>query len=75
MSGVNGNKTLILAFYVEVDLLLSDLASDAGFQINRVIITRYKGNSSQQMGKYGRVPVRECILIWSKGVQSHDSFG
>jgi site-specific DNA-methyltransferase (cytosine-N4-specific) len=52
---------------IPVDLLLSDLASDAGFQINKVIITRYKGNSSQQMGKYGRVPVRESILIWSKG--------
>ena len=52
---------------IPVDLLLSELASDVGFSIDEVIITRYKGNSSQQMGKYGRVPVRESVLIWSKG--------
>jgi DNA modification methylase len=52
---------------IPVDLLLSELASDVGFGIEKVIITRYKGNSSQQMGKYGRVPVRESVLIWSKG--------
>jgi len=51
---------------IPVDLLLSELASDVGFRINKVIITRYKGNSSQQMGKYGRVPVCESVLIWSK---------
>ena len=52
---------------IPVDLLLSELASDVGFSIDEVVITRYKGNSSQQMGKYGRVPVRESVLIWSKG--------
>ena len=52
---------------IPVDLLLSELASDIGFRIDKVIITRYKGNSSQQMGKYGRVPVRESVLLWSKG--------
>jgi len=59
---------------IPVDLLLSELAGDVGFSIDKVIITRYKGNSSQQMGKYGRVPVRESVLIWSKGVQPHGSF-
>lgn len=52
---------------IPVDLVLSELASDAGFRIDKVIITRYKGNSSQQMGKYGRVPVRESVVLWSKG--------
>ena len=52
---------------IPVDLLLSELASDIGFKVNKIIITRYKGNSSQQMGKYGRVPVRESVLLWSKG--------
>ena len=52
---------------IPVDLLLSELASDVGFNIDKVIITRYKGNSSQQMGKYGRVPVRESVVLWSKG--------
>jgi len=51
---------------IPVDLLLSELASDVGFSIDEVIITRYKGNSSQQMGKYGRVPVRESVVLCSK---------
>lgn len=51
---------------VPVDLILSDMASKHGFKTEKVIITRYKGNSSQQMKKYGRVRVRESILIWSK---------
>lgn len=51
---------------IPVDLLLSELAKDVGFDVERIIITRYKGNSSQQMGRFGRVPVRESILIWRK---------
>jgi len=49
-----------------VDLVLSDMAEEAGFQVEEIIVARYKGNSSQQMGKYGRVPVRESILVWRK---------
>ncbi len=49
-----------------VDLVLSEMAEEAGFQVEQIIVARYKGNSSQQMGKYGRVPVRESIVIWSK---------
>lgn len=50
---------------IPVDLILSDMAARLGFDIEKIIITRYKGNSSQQMGKYGREKVRESILIWS----------
>ncbi len=52
---------------VPVDLVLSEMAEDVGFQVEQVLIARYKGNSSQQMGKYGRVPVRESVVIWRKG--------
>ena len=51
---------------IPVDLLLSDLAAEAGFEVERIIITRYKGNSSQQMGRFGRVAVRESVAIWRK---------
>lgn len=51
---------------IPVDLILSDIAQERGFEVERVIVARYKGNSSQQMGKYGRVPVRESIVIWRK---------
>lgn len=51
---------------IPVDLLLSDLAVEAGFEVERIIVTRYKGNSSQQMGRFGRVAVRESIAIWTR---------
>lgn len=49
-----------------VDLLLSELAERSGFVTEQIWATRYKGNSSQQMGRYGRVPVRESIVFWRK---------
>jgi hypothetical protein len=52
---------------VPVDLILSEIAESYGFITEKIIVTRYKGNSSQQMGKYGRIPVRESVLIWKKG--------
>jgi hypothetical protein len=49
-----------------VDLVLSEMAEQAGFRVDEILIARYKGNSSQQMGRYGRLPVRESVVIWSK---------
>lgn len=51
---------------IPVDLLLSELAVGAGFNVERIIITRYKGNSSQQMGRFGRVAVRESIVVLTR---------
>jgi len=51
---------------IPVDLILTEIAKEAGFKPLEIWITRYKGNSSQQMGKYGRTPVRESIAIWKK---------
>jgi hypothetical protein len=51
---------------IPVDLILCDLAEQIGFEIKAIWIARYKSNSSQQMRKYGRVPVRESVLIWRK---------
>jgi len=52
--------------YVPTDLLLCELARQHGLETNEIWITRYKGNSSQQMAVYGRRPVRESILFWRK---------
>lgn len=49
---------------IPADLILSEMAEEIGFEVKDVIITRYKGNSSQQMRKYGKVPVRESIVVW-----------
>lgn len=51
---------------IPVDLILSDIAKKYNFTVRNILIARYKGNSSQQMGKYGRVPVRESILVWEQ---------
>ncbi len=51
---------------VPVDLILSDVAERYGFYVDSIAVARYKGNSSQQMGRYGRVPVRESVLYWTK---------
>jgi len=49
---------------VPTDLILCEIAKRHGFVTEAVWVTRYKGNSSQQMAKYGRVPVRESIILW-----------
>ena len=51
---------------IPVDLILSDFAEECGFKVKNILITRYKGNSSQQMKKYGLAPVRESIVIWER---------
>ncbi len=53
---------------VPTDFMLSELATQHGFQTDEIWITRYKGNSSQQMAIYGRRPVRESIVFWRKNV-------
>jgi hypothetical protein len=52
--------------HVPVDLILSDMAAMTHFEVERILITRRKGNSSQQMGKYGRIPVRESVVVWRR---------
>jgi hypothetical protein len=51
---------------VPTDLMLCELAERHGFITESIWVTRYKGNSSQQMAVYGRRPVRETIVFWKK---------
>jgi len=52
---------------IPVDLILSDLAASAGFSVDRIwVLPRGKGNSSQQMGVYGRTELRKCVYVWSR---------
>jgi DNA modification methylase len=51
---------------IPVDFMLSRIAEDKGFQVNQILVTRYKLNSPQQMKKYGKVPVRESIIMLQK---------
>lgn len=52
---------------IPVDLILSDFAENFGYKINKIfVLPKGKGNSSQQMGNYGRSEVRKCVYLWQK---------
>lgn len=53
--------------HIPVDLILSDFAAQAGFNVEAIwILPRGKGNSSQQMGLHGREEIRKCVYVWRK---------
>lgn len=51
---------------VPVDHILLNMAEKIGFKTKEIIVTRLKGNSPQQMHKYGKISVRESIVIFEK---------
>ncbi len=53
---------------IPVDLILSEIAAKHKLRTLEIRVPRYKGNSSQQMGRYGRIPVRESIVFWQKEI-------
>lgn len=56
---------------IPVDLLSTDLAAACGFEPVKVyVLPQRKGNSSQQMGRFGREPLRKSITIWRKPVSA-----
>jgi methylase of polypeptide subunit release factors len=48
---------------VPVDHLLAMIAERLGYRAERVVVTRLKGNSPQQMRKYGKIPLRESLVF------------
>ena len=52
---------------IPVDFLTTNLAEQIGFTPVKIYtLKQQKGNSSQQMKKYGRVALRKSITIWKK---------
>ena len=52
---------------IPVDLILSDFAEQSGFHCETIwTLKQGKGNSSQQMGRYGRQEIRKCVYHWRK---------
>ena len=52
---------------IPVDLILSDFAEQSGFRCEAIwTLNRGKGNSSQQMGRFGRQELRKCVYDWRK---------
>ena len=52
---------------IPVDLILSDFAEQSGFRCESIwTLNRGKGNSSQQMARFGRQELRKCVYHWKK---------
>jgi hypothetical protein len=52
---------------IPIDLLLSKIAQDIGYKVDKIwVLPKGKGNSSQQMKIYGRSELRKCVYIWHK---------
>ncbi len=52
---------------IPVDLILSDFAEQSGLRCEAIwTLNRGKGNSSQQMGRFGRQELRKCVYYWRK---------
>ena len=50
---------------VSTDLILSDFAEQSGFVCEKIwVLPRGKGNSSQQMRRFGRREIRKCVYKW-----------
>ena len=50
---------------VPVDLILSAFAEQSGFICEKIwMLPRGKGNSSQQMRRFGRREIRKCVYKW-----------
>lgn len=59
-------------FPVLVDELTAQIGEDIGLKCEKIIATRYRGNSAQQMLEYGRNPSRESIVVFKK-VERNDA--
>jgi DNA modification methylase len=52
---------------ISVDMILSNIAETLGFHVEKIfVLPNGKGNSSQQMGRHGRDPLRKCVYLWRK---------
>lgn len=51
-----------------VDEITAELADQAGLTSDTTWVMRLRGNAAQQMGRYGREPSRESVVLLSKGV-------
>jgi tRNA G10 N-methylase Trm11 len=46
-----------------VDEILAEIGQLVGYQVHESWVIRLRGNSAQQMGKFGRVPARETVVM------------
>lgn len=47
-----------------VDELTAEIGEQARLTCEKLLVARYRGNSAQQMGRYGRSPSRESVVVF-----------
>lgn len=52
--------------HVPVDSILADLGGQVGLEWDETWVIRLRGNSAQQMERYGRKPARESVVIFRR---------
>jgi len=51
---------------IPVDELTAELGQQVGLTCEKLIAARFRGNSAQQMGRYGRNPSRESVVVFRR---------
>jgi len=51
---------------IPVDEIVAEIGEQTGLKVDKIIVARYRGNSAQQMARFGREPARESIILWQK---------
>jgi site-specific DNA-methyltransferase (cytosine-N4-specific) len=51
-----------------VDEWTAEVAERVGLGCERIVAVRYRGNSAQQMGRYGRRPSRESVVLFRRSI-------
>lgn len=51
---------------IPVDELTAEIGERAGLRCDHLIAVRFRGNSAQQMGEFGRRPSRESIVVFRR---------
>jgi len=51
---------------IPVDLIVAEIGRSLRLEPEKIIVARYRGNSAQQMGVYGREEARESVIIFRK---------
>jgi hypothetical protein len=49
---------------IAVDELTAEIGEQVGLICEKLLVARYRGNSAQQMGLYGRDPSRESLVVF-----------
>ena len=55
---------------IHVDEYTAELGERAGLACEEIRAVRWRGNSAQQMGKYGRIASRESVVLFNKPAAS-----